>query len=426
MLLIRADHDAVLAAARSLACDAVVGPTDARGWTTVYADAEHELAARFETWVSLDDETSEPSVRVHDREDDAQGTWGDAGHETWAATQGRHRVAQLLVALLATAGAVGTGQGTGKGTAGGTADDPAVDLVAEALVDVVEHGDVGGLAAVLALPEIEPAAPAHALVAVRSREQYVRVAAMIAGPARMVDAGRGWWVLAPDGPNEPEHEDRAWELAWSVAAAVGRHDAVLYVCSSGRERVAHLMSRGGPREVAAWDASWERSVDDSAERYAALVARLGEAEHPSHTRALLRRRSAADGLGELCALLGVPRLVAELADEPAGFGAGELVERSGARRAWWTAVRTASAAGPERPAWLRLLVACLGMVVEGAVAAFLVAMAVTDGAFADASPLSRSDVWFIGVAGPVALAALAWCTVLAVRAVRDLRRTSSS
>ncbi|ROS30534.1 hypothetical protein [Cellulomonas sp. PhB150] len=405
MLLVRSDHDDLLAAARAASNGAFVGPTDERGWTTVYSLVEDEISAGFDTWVHLDDERRDPCLRARSADVVQELVWFWDEEELWKPTGDVPAMARLLVALF--------GEGADHAMV--------VDLLAAPGDDDWLMWD---LADVLRLPELQEPGPEQAVVVVRAPREDLLLAAAIAGPARLVDVGHGWWALAPEsGSLSPDH-DPAWDLGHAVAAMTNRKAPVLYVGRRGAEHSVHVVTRREHLPAAGWDLRWERSDDDSGERYAALTSRLGEAPIPAHARALLRRRSAPDGLALLFTMFGVPTEVASLLDDSERWSYGELVERSSARRAWWSAVRDASTTHDDpasvRREWFRLCGGAFGFLFEGTVAAFLVAMAVTNGAMIDEGPLSTSDVWFLAVVTPIAVASMVWCAWAARRAAARL------
>lgn len=371
----------------------------------MHADAELDLARRFSEWVIEDSDG--PEAGLHLRVGAAQHTlswlWRD-DVEVPDVTGDVLAVARILAETFGES-------------------HEAERVLDRLMVPATDH-DWLLRALGLRLPELEELGPSVALVAVQAPESDVRVAAAIAGPARILDAGEGWWLAAAEPAHQREDHLPSWELAWATADMTSRRVPVLYVGRRDAERTVLLMTRSEHRPVAGWDLRWESSTDSSSDRYAALAARLGEAEVPAHARALLRRRSAPDGLATLCGMFGVPTAVAEVLENPALLTAGELVQRSSPVSAWWTAVREAARVDEAQPRGVtvrRLTIAVLGVLLEAVVVAYFVAMALTDGHLTGEGPLDRSDWWFIVIVTPIALASLVWCALVARRAFRGLR-----
>ena len=403
MLLVRAAHNDLLQTARSAGTNALVGPTDERGWTTVHADAEHDLARRFAEWLIEDPDEAGLQLRIGTAQHTLSWLWRDHA-EVPDVTGDVRAIARVLAETF------------GEGHE--------VERVVDRLMVPATDRDWLLPALGLRLPELEDLGPAVALVAVRAPESDVRIAAAIAGPARILDAGDGWWLAAAEAAHQSEDHLPSWELARAAADMTSRRAPVLYVGRRDAARTVLLMTRSEHVPVAGWDLRWESSTDSSSDRYAALAARLGEAEVPAHARALLRRRSAPDGVATLCAMFGVPTAVAEILENPGVLTSGELVQRSSPGRAWWTAVREAARVEEAQPRGVtvrRLTVAVLGVLLEAVVVAYFVAMALTDGHLTGEGPLDRSDWWFIVIVTPIALASLVWCALVARRAIRGLR-----
>jgi hypothetical protein len=188
-----------------------------------------------------------------------------------------------------------------------------------------------------------------------------------------------------------------------------------------------VASRRAGIGVIAWASRWEATVDESSEQYTGLARVLGEPEVPSHARALLRRRSDRHGMADLLAMFGVPAGVLDVFEGVEGTPAPRRVERTGWSRAAWSSVRDEVRTGVRedwrvdrersvRFAWVTVVVLALGLLIEGTLAIFSLAVVLSGGALVDEESVSGSDIAFV----PFAFALTALFVALLWRVAKQL------
>lgn len=412
LLLVNARQDDLVGRASGAGLGASIGPTSAAGWTAVWLEAGDELRL----------------TDGHDHlmlEADASGwEWGlvlgnvsstsPKPPLTLTADRDPSDVETMATALVDTFGPPGVEHSVREALSDESTD---LDDVLTRLSDVLDWP-----------PLVEPE-PQRSVVLHRGDRVAVRMAASIAGPAMLVDAGDGWVAASPVG-DDPELTD---PLAAAVSAGDRRRAPTLVLWRDGDACGYQVWRRGLPDSSWTWGSRWrflpESDLALETRAVASLTAALRQEIDAPLLRALLRRRETGDALAELVELLRLPEVSLTLLDvdptdaELAGASGRELVERTSARRAWVTAVRSPAPWEDSRVfGRLSAVVAvgtvlaalvCLGMLALG------VAVVLSDGAVVDAPRATGDDRAAVAVFGLLTM-------VLVPLAVRRWRRWRSS
>lgn len=403
MLLVRANHDDVVAVLRAADTDGLVGPSAASGWTWLWVDDESLEAIEhldFPAYLWADETRS--GLRIELRR-----PGGSAQRVSW--TQGSDTVAMdaLVTALVNEFGPPGS-------------SDEVRALLARTDLDPDLFWD--GLERLLDLPAVESAEPERCVLATRADPTLVRLGAAIAGPAWIMPVESGWTVLAPAGDTDSAGD----VLAAAVSGATKRRDRVVLLWTRD-EAFGLQVWRGGSIDVSwSWAGDWETVASDPLAfegEVADAITGLNPKLHVPSLKALLRRKhldaGAADSLVELLGLPG--RVAATLRSSvPAeGLPGAELLQRAtpkdaavAAFRADWADRRRIR----NRPLYLAYAVGtAVAAVVCTALTGLGIAIWMTDGSVIGQAGASNEDRVFVGVSALLAL-------VLIPTAIYRLRR----
>lgn len=396
LLIVKLPQEQVIAAVETQGVIGSIGPTSARGWTTLWSPEAEEpsLVDCGAPYLAIDETAEGLHLDVF------LGT-GEVIRQAWPygpnapispAEQTEAMAAGLtelfecpdrkrdLVALL-----------------GGGPSDP--EELAESLDPLLD------------LPELFEPTPAVAVVAYRGPHKIARFAATIAGPALVHAGAEGWSILVAAG----EDETRSSQLAAGVSGAAGRRDPVLLIWRDGLASGWSLWRRGLPVADWSWNARWRFVESDplgfEAQTVRSLVKAMGAPVNENSLRALLRsQRSNPDPLAELVALLSLPRDLLVSLDNPGQFraiiGVEHVAKTSAPKAVLQGALGGFDAGTPSR--WPSMSTAyaiftVLAAVFCVAVTILLIAVLATDGAVVDEAGWGRGD-W----------ARLAWAAVLSL------------
>lgn len=377
LLLVQATHERVVALIDSLGGDAHVGPTSPAGWTAVWwsgAEGNVEDPALPRPFVVIDGSMDGARLVVHPADT-------DAAEVRWFPGEARGPVAlvaELLAAMLA-------------------AHDRLEDITS-----VLEEPDldpvslIEELGQLLTLPELDPSPPDRGVVLHHGDVTFVRIAAAIKGPARLLDVGEGWTALAPaEGGVGPD------ELAAAVSAGGSRKDRTVLLWRSGAAAGVAILRRGALGGRSSWNEEWTftgpqvREIEPSAVK--ALRWAAGQDVDEPTLRALLRRRApTSDPLLELVGLLGLPTESLALMDAPDTVqDRAQFIASSSVRGALLQQARTAHRKPVPRGFRTLFSVYAVGTaaaaVVTAAMTAVGVATLASDGAFVDQHGFRAED-----------------------------------
>lgn len=196
--------------------------------------------------------------------------------------------------------------------------------------------------------------PEHAVVLTRQRDDNLRLAAAIAGPAWLVPLEEGWTGVL----QAQQRPTSAFGLAGGVSANEKRRSATILLWADEQVCGYLLLRRGSPLDVHLWNDPWEGLAPDPADAEAVpgdvgdaavLAAAFDCRDNEVFLRALLRRRGEPRALlGELVELLGLPAAsmgLLESGNSPPQHLGVSYVER----RSMWGAVRDAGRRDAARP-----------------------------------------------------------------------------
>ncbi len=263
-----------MAAFDSAGSSALVGPTSASGWTGAWSESpegqEPDMAA-CSSVVVVDETPSGPRLVL--REGGEPVVTLD-----WSCRSDQPSVAVAAACLTSMFG-----------------PPDRVAEVEELLSDAGHDAEslLEGLERLLDLPQLIEPDPDAVVVVCRGEVPLIRMAAAIAGPVWLVDAGAGWTLVIPTQTGGAAHAG----VAAAVSAAGRRKECTLLLRRGGPARGVGVWSRGAVDANWSWNSPW-RTVDpqELATETATCVALAAAAPPGLHLptlRALLRRRILA-------------------------------------------------------------------------------------------------------------------------------------
>lgn len=305
-----------------------IGPTSSTGWTCVWWDVEADARVIESTpvpFLSIDDD---PYLEICARGDDeavvvarmdrpldeaSAVAMADTLLRMFGPPEAAHPLAKVLR----------------------TPDIDLDDLVTE-------------LRLLLYLPQLEEPLQSLGVVMARSDDLGLRMAAALAGPTSLMNAGNSWTALTPHALDEVN----AGPLAAAVSAVAGRKERQLLLWRNGRAFGVGVWRRGRVEGDWAWNEAWIDVTPDPLDHERSAVEALtavaiGEVDRAKVRALLARTKADIETLSELLGILGLPVTpLAQLEPDTRAPGPGsqgvewaELIGKTTAKRATFTAAR---------------------------------------------------------------------------------------